>query len=292
MNDKPGLSEGSIKAINNNLNKNRRISSERVKPDDILGLDTIRASITDRIDNILINSKEIKSMGGTCGGGSVLYGLPGTGKSMLSQAITDDLVDKHPQVVTSYILRTSDLASHSVGKSSALISEIFEGFRQDPAFKIVIFDEVDGIIPLKTTHSVLAKERLTALLTEMQATTNIYYLSTTNRPFDIDEAFERLGRLGTFEYIPLPDEPTRIVLAEKYLGKLPFDKPINWTLYAQQHTEGYTGCDFSELKSKLIDKYYKNGRHLSLIDLTTTKILKRNFSDLKIKIDEFRNLYK
>ena len=186
------------------------------------------------------------------GGGLLLYGPPGTGKTMIAAAIANEIGAKFCSV------QPSDLLHQGVGQSEKAVKALFNEAKQFPC-AVIYFDEMDSITP-KSTKSQYSKHLRSELLAQMQGMDSyrkdsdriLFLIAATNKPWDIDSAFVRPGRLGTRVYVGLPDEDSRRYMLEKRLLKLKnmgvveVSDDIDLETIVQR-TAGFNGSDIDDL---------------------------------------------
>jgi transitional endoplasmic reticulum ATPase len=117
----------------------------------------------------------------------------------------------------------------------------------------MFFDELDLIAKARDGGSgdgVGARDRvLNQILTEMDsmnAKKNVFIIGATNRPNQIDSALLRPRRLDQLIYIPLPDEPSRLLILRACLKKSPVSAGVDLNFLAKS-THGFSGADLTEI---------------------------------------------
>ena len=183
------------------------------------------------------------------GGGILLYGVPGTGKTMLAQAIAHEIDAKF------FTAKCSDILSKWVGDAEQNIRNLFEEARKYPT-SIIFFDEFEAIAPKRDTYSTVMKRVVPELLAQIQGfeknENNLIVIAATNRPWDIDTAFLRPGRFDRSIYVPLPDEEARETIIENKLKSVPCDDDLDIQEIVNI-TNGFNGADVSHFCEKLKD---------------------------------------
>lgn len=179
--------------------------------------------------------------------GILLFGPPGTGKTMLAKAVANESECNFISV------KGPELLSKWVGESEKGVREIFRKARQaSPA--IIFFDEVDALVPKRGSYmgsSHVTESVVSQILTELdglEELKDVTVIGATNRPDMLDPALMRPGRMERHIYVPPPDAESRKKIFEVYLKDanaiLTGDVKID-DLVAT--TDGYVGADIEAL---------------------------------------------
>lgn len=254
--------------------KESKKTTKKKKPnkitfDDIAGLDEAKNAFNEKVVMPLQHPEIYAKYGKKVGGGILLYGLPGTGKTMFAEAASNELNALFIPI------KCSDIKSKWYGESEQNVKNIFAKARK--ASKVILFfDEFEAIGAKRTDNGDNGNNDLVPqILAEMQGVGSsssksmIMVIAATNKPWAIDSAFLRPGRFDEKIYIPLPDFTARKKLFELKLSKIPTD---NVDLdYLSNITEGYNGADIEEFVEKLkqtaINESIKSGKdHLINMD--------------------------
>ena len=162
--------------------------------------------------------------------GILLFGPPGTGKTMLMRAISKEIRARFIYV------KASTIISKSPGDSSNALQKIFTKAREHTP-TVLFFDEIDGISSTRNEMSgEIEKELFSSLLEEMdgfQKIDGVVIVGSTNVPNLIDSALLRPGRFDRIIYMPLPDKKGRIEIFKKYAKKYPVSSSIDYERLAQ-----------------------------------------------------------
>ncbi len=234
--------------IDQNTNS-KSTKAKKITFDDIAGLNEAKEAFREKVILPFEHPELFEKFGKRAGGGILLYGLPGTGKTMFAEAASNELDALFISV------KCSDIKSKWYGESEANIKKIFDTARSYSK-AIIFFDEFEAIGSKRTDNSENANNDLVPeILAEMQgvgtnnSNSTIMVIAATNKPWAIDSAFLRPGRFDEKIYIPLPDAEARKKMFELELSKLPTED-LDYD-YLVKITEGFNGADIKEVCEKL-----------------------------------------
>jgi transitional endoplasmic reticulum ATPase len=179
--------------------------------------------------------------------GILLFGPPGTGKTMMAKAVA------HESECNFISVKGPELISKWVGESEKGIREVFRKARQ-AAPSIIFFDEIDALVPKRGSYSDathVTESVVSQILTEMdgmEELKNVTIIAATNRPDMLDDALLRPGRLERHIFVPPPEKEGRRQIFEVYLKDahtlLTTDVSIDALI---DKTEGFVGADIEAL---------------------------------------------
>ena len=173
----------------------------------------------------------------------LLYGKPGTGKSMIAKAISNEC-NVH------FMYRAgSEFARRYVGDSPKEIKKMFKEAREK-APTILFIDEIDALGKKRSedTNGEDVKA-LTQLLTELDGfdtTDDVFLIGATNTLDLLDPALLRSGRFDKKVKILTPNDENRKAMFELYIGKVKHEDDMDYELYSVR-TLGLTGADISAI---------------------------------------------
>ena len=214
--------------------------------EDVAGLHEVKEAVKNRILLPMQYPEYYKMVDLKAGGGILMYGLPGTGKTMIAKAIASEVGGNFYQV------KCSDIVSKWFGEAEKNLKNLFEQARSHDR-AVIFFDEFEAIGVKRGGDSSAMNRIVPELLAQMQgfgdSKGTLLILAATNRPWDIDSALLRPGRFNELLYVPLPDYEAR----EYLIGRKLKDLVLSGVTIAEMatETEGYNGADCNELCDRL-----------------------------------------
>ena len=216
----------------------------KVKFDDVAGLDEEKAELIEIVD-FLKNSKKYTDMGAKIPKGILLYGKPGTGKTLIAKAIAGEAD------VPFISMSGSEFIEMFAGLGASRVRKLFEKSKKmSPC--IIFIDEIDAIGSRRTSNSGAETENnqtLNQLLVEMdgfETDETVIVLAATNRPEMLDTALLRPGRFDRQIMIAPPDVRGREEILKIHSENKKFDDGINLKSIAED-TAGFTGAELANI---------------------------------------------
>lgn len=214
--------------------------------DDIAGMEEAKRIIDEMVLYPMKSPEKARALGLNPGGGVLLFGPPGTGKTMLGKAIAGALDAPF------YYASGADLRSKWYGESEQRLSQLMNAAKSQPV-AVVFLDEVESLLPRRTEGSHAADNRVvTQFLSDIggfkDSRNLLLVLGATNKPWDIDEAVFRTGRFDEKVYIAPPDFPARRKILELNLGNVSLEEGVDLDAVAR-NMEGASGSDVSAVVS-------------------------------------------
>ncbi|MFP3204378.1 MAG: CDC48 family AAA ATPase [Metallosphaera yellowstonensis] len=220
------------------------IEVPEVKWDDIGGLNEIKEELREVAEYPLKFPDYYEMAGVEPPRGILLFGPPGTGKTMLAKAVATE------SGANFIAVRGPEVLSKWVGESEKAIREIFRKARMY-APSVIFFDEIDAIAPIRglSPDSGVTERLVNQLLAEMDGIENldnVVIVAATNRPDILDPGLLRPGRFEKLMYVPPPDKIARYEILRVHTKKVALSDEVNLEELAER-TEGYTGADLAAL---------------------------------------------
>ena len=212
--------------------------------DDLGGLDEAKQLLVESVEWPMKYPEAFESLGIRPPRGVLLYGLPGTGKTMLARAVA---TESQANFIS---IKGPELLSKWVGESEKALRDVFRKARQ-AAPALVFFDEIDSLVPSRESgqDSHITERMVSQFLTELDGLIelkDVVVLAATNRPDLIDRSLLRPGRFDRLIYIPMPDLVSRRSIFDIHLSNMPLSEDVTAGWLAGM-TENYSGADIETL---------------------------------------------
>ena len=216
----------------------------KVTFDDVAGLEEEKAEMIEIVD-FLKKPEKYTKMGAKIPRGVLLYGKPGTGKTLIAKAIAGEAN------VPFISMSGSEFIEMFAGLGASRVRKLFEKARR-LAPCIVFIDEIDAIGSRRTSNSGAETENnqtLNQLLVEMDGFSSeetIIVLAATNRPEMLDKALLRPGRFDRQITIPTPDLKGRLEILKIHSKEKKLSSDVNLESIAED-TAGFTGAELANI---------------------------------------------
>ena len=216
----------------------------KVKFDDVAGLTEEKEELIEIVD-FLKKPEKYTKMGARVPRGVLLYGKPGTGKTLIAKAIAGEAD------VPFISMSGSEFIEMFAGLGASRVRKLFEKARK-LAPCIVFIDEIDAIGSRRSSNSGAETENnqtLNQLLVEMDGFSSeetIIVLAATNRPEMLDKALLRPGRFDRQITIPAPDLKGRLDILKIHSKDKKLSPDVNLESIAED-TAGFTGAELANI---------------------------------------------
>lgn len=224
----------------------------REKPDvgfdDIAGLEDVKQEIRLKMIYPFLHPELAQRYGIGAGGGVLLYGPPGTGKTMIARAIA------HEIEATFFVVSPAQMLSKWVGEAEQNVRKLFEAAKAETT-AVIFLDEIEALVPKRKSDSSTVMQRVVPqILQELEGFDRkgeraLLFIGATNRPWMLDEAMLRPGRLDSKIYVGLPDAPARFRLLEIYFDGRPLSDDVDFGALCDRLV-GYSGADIKNIAAQ------------------------------------------
>ncbi|WP_449279413.1 AAA family ATPase [Leucobacter sp. GX0328] len=223
---------------------------ETLKLSDVGGLVDVKRRIHETFLDPIAHPEIARAFKKSLGGGLLLYGPPGCGKTYLARAIAGELGANFVSVTL------ADVLSKWIGESEGNIHKTFTEARQK-APAVLFLDEIDAVGGKRTSQgSQWLRNLVNQLLMELDGVGSdndgLFVLAATNMPWDVDPALLRPGRFDRMVLVSPPDEPAREAILRGYLAERPI-QGVDLD-HLVRRTEGYSGADLKHLCDTAAEK--------------------------------------
>lgn len=217
---------------------------------DVGGMEGVKEQIRMKIIYPLKHPETFKAYGKKMGGGILLYGPPGCGKTYIARATAGEIEARFIPIGLHQVL------DMWIGSSEKNLHEIFEIARkQNPS--VLFFDEVDALAASRadmkqTYHRHTINQFLNELDGVNTSNEGVLILAATNAPWHLDSAFRRPGRFDRIIFVPPPDTAARASILRIVLKGKPQEN-IDFEFLAKK-TDKFSGADLKAMVEDCIEK--------------------------------------
>lgn len=244
------------------------INSPGVDYDMIGGLDDVLKEVIESVELPLLEPELFEKIGIEPPTGVLMYGAPGTGKTLIAKAVAS-------RANATFIrMSGSDLVQKFVGEGARLVKDVFQMAR-DKSPSILFIDEIDAVGGMRThdgtTGSAEVNRTMLQLLAEMDgfdATKNVKVIAATNRIDLLDPALLRPGRFDRVIEVPLPDEKGRLEIFKIHTRRMNLAGDVDFDRLARM-TSGLSGADIKVIaKEAGMFVLRRRGESITMQDMT------------------------
>jgi cell division protease FtsH len=230
----------------------RRVDPQRIQVtfDDVAGIDEAKAELTEIVE-FLRTPERYARLGGRMPHGVLLFGAPGTGKTLLARAVAGEA---HAAF---FSIAASEFIEAIVGVGASRVRDLFAKAKEaSPA--IIFIDELDAIGRSRQGSAGITganderEQTLDQILTEMdgfESTEAVVVLGATNRPEILDPALLRPGRFDRRVAVQPPDRAGRVKILQVHTRSIPLAPDVDLEALAST-TPGMVGADLANLANE------------------------------------------
>jgi SpoVK/Ycf46/Vps4 family AAA+-type ATPase len=193
----------------------------RIRFDDVAGMEDLKRTIRLQIIEPFLRPGLFAKFKKRAGGGVLLYGPPGCGKTMTARAVAGECQAEFISV------GISDVLSMWIGRSEENLALLFEKARASTP-SVLFFDELDALAYSRSkANSEHTRQVVNEFLSQLDGfgadNQGVLILAATNMPWDVDSAMKRPGRFTRQIFVPPPDEVARATIVNLKLNGVPHE---------------------------------------------------------------------
>ncbi|XBI69908.1 hypothetical protein VPH35_064528 [Triticum aestivum] len=211
--------------------------------DDVGGVRKQMAQIRELVELPLRHPQLFKSIGVKPPKGILLFGPPGSGKTLIARAVANETG------AFFFLINGPEIMSKLAGESESNLRKAFEEAEKN-APSIIFIDEIDSIAPKREkTNGEVERRIVSQLLTLMdglKSRAHVIVMGATNRPNSIDPALRRFGRFDREIDIGVPDEVGRLEVLRIHTKNMKLAEDVELE-HISRDTHGYVGADLAAL---------------------------------------------
>jgi len=250
--------------------------------DDVGGVRKQMAQIRELVELPLRHPSLFKTIGVKPPKGILLYGPPGSGKTLIARAVANETG------AFFFLINGPEIMSKLAGESESNLRKAFEeAEKNSPA--IVFIDEIDSIAPKREkTQGEVERRIVSQLLTLMdglKARSHVIVMGATNRPNSIDAALRRFGRFDREIDIGVPDEVGRLEILRIHTKNMKLDPDVDLERISKD-THGFVGADLAALCTEAALQCIRE--KMDVIDLEDDTIDAEILNSMGVSNDHFQ----
>jgi len=241
---------------------------------DVGGMESLKERIRMSIIYPFKNKDLFKKFKKKIGGGIMMYGPPGCGKTLIAKATAGEC--------GAHFINISihDILSKWIGESEQRVNQLFETARRKSP-TIIFIDEIDAMC-IKRSDAGHTASLVNTFLTEIDGATSnnedVLVIGATNTPWRIDSAFRRPGRFDHVIFVPPPDAQARESIFDIALKDIPQEK-IDRSKLAK-YSEKFSGADIAATVSaaaeESIQEIMRTGKEVKVSEKALIKAVKKH----------------
>lgn len=263
--------DGRMRAGREDFGESPDLTVERpsIRFADVGGMEELKEEIRMKIIYPLQHAEMFKAYGKAIGGGILMYGPPGCGKTHLARATAGEIDAGFLSI------GISDVLDMWIGASERNLHELFEQARRSTPC-VLFFDEVDALGASRADMRQSAgRQLINQFLAELDgvgaSNDGILILAATNAPWHLDSAFRRPGRFDRILFVPPPDAPARASILRLLVKGKPVQE-IDFDGLAKK-CDGCSGADLKAVVDQAIEAKLRDAMKSGVPTPLTTKDL-------------------
>jgi transitional endoplasmic reticulum ATPase len=260
--------------------------------EDIGGLDVVIKKIRETVELPLKHPEIFEKLGVEAPKGILLYGIPGTGKTLLAKAVASE---SNAHFIS---ISGPEIIGKFYGESEARLREIFKEARENSP-TIIFIDEIDSIAPKREEVTGEVERRVVSqmlsLMDGLEARGEVIVIAATNRPNSLDPALRRPGRFDREIEIKVPDKKGRKDILSIHTRNMPLVTDLNNSHYVDLDriasiSHGYVGADLEYLCKEAAMKCLR--RLLPELNLEDGKIASQTLDKLMVNAEDYNEAFR
>lgn len=256
--------------------------SGEVGYDDIGGVRRQLGQIREMIELPLRHPLLFKTLGVKPPRGVLLYGPPGSGKTLIAKAVANETG------AFFFLINGPEVMSKMAGESEANLRKAFEEAEKN-APSIIFIDEIDSIAPKREKASGEVERRIVSqlltLMDGLKGRSSVVVIGATNRPNSIDAALRRFGRFDREIDIGVPDENGRLEVLRIHTRNMKLADDVELESLAKQ-THGFVGADIAALCTEAAMQCIRE--KMELIDMEGESIDAEVLNSMSVTQEHFK----
>ncbi|CAE8632242.1 unnamed protein product [Polarella glacialis] len=240
------------------------------------------AQIREMIELPLRHPSLFKTLGVKPPRGVLLYGPPGSGKTLIARAVANETG------AFFFLINGPEIMSKMAGEAESNLRKAFEEAEKN-APAIIFIDEIDSIAPKRDkTSGEVEKRVVSQMLTLMDGTKGrgqVVVIAATNRPNSIDAALRRFGRFDRELDIGVPDDNGRLEILRIHCKNMKLNADVKLEEVASS-THGFVGADLAQLCTEAALQCIRE--KMDLIDLDEETIDAEILDSMSVSQDHFK----
>jgi SpoVK/Ycf46/Vps4 family AAA+-type ATPase len=216
---------------------------------DVGGMEDVKEQVRLKIVYPLAHPELYEAFGKHAGGGILLYGPPGCGKTHLARATAGEIRAGFLAV------GIDDVLDLFVGESEQKLHGWFEQARRS-APSVLFFDEIDALGARRVDmRGSGGRQLINQFLAELDGIASdnegVLVIGATNAPWHVDDAFRRPGRFDRVIFVPPPDRPARVEILRLHVRRRPHEE-LDLDAVARR-TAGFSGADLQAVVDQAVE---------------------------------------
>lgn len=245
------VSDGRVRASWQSSNGpfEKELERPKINFQDVGGMEALKEEISLKIVYPLLHPEMYRAYGKSIGGGILMYGPPGCGKTHLARATAGEIKAGFMAI------GINDVLDMWIGNSERNLHEIFAQARKNTPC-VIFFDEVDALGGRRSDMQAgTGRHLINQFLSEMDGVEHsndgVLILAATNAPWHVDPAFRRPGRFDRVLFVPPPDEPARASILRLHCRNKPTEN-IDYDSIAKK-TDQFSGADLQAVIDQSVE---------------------------------------